>query len=87
MNTSTSSVTRIILTLLMFFLSGAGLTACPVCNPDGGESGLFIIWVIGGGVVGMFFFLLWSIASGHYQEVENPKERVVKLNRQTGVKI
>jgi len=76
-----------LMTLLLFVLSGTGLSACPICNPDGGESGLFIIWVIGGGIVGMFFFLLASIASGHYQMVEKPKERIVKLNQQTGVKI
>jgi hypothetical protein len=69
------------------FMMGASLFACPFCNPDGRESIGFIIWVIGGGIAGMFFFLLWSIASGHYYKVENPKERVVKLNQQTGVKI
>jgi nitrogen fixation-related uncharacterized protein len=78
---------KITLSLLLIGLSITGLQACPICNPDGGESGLFIIWVIGGGITGMFFFLLWSIASGHYQAVENPKERIVKLNQQTGVKL
>lgn len=78
-----------LITLSLFFLllSSSSLMACPVCNPDGGESGLFIIWVIGGGVTGMFFFLLWSIASGHYRMVENPKERIVKLDQGSGVKI
>jgi len=77
----------ITLSLLFAMFMGPGLLACPVCNPDGGESSLFIIWVIGGGITGMFFFLLWSIASGHYQMVENPKERIVKLDQGSGVKL
>jgi nitrogen fixation-related uncharacterized protein len=78
---------KMIFSLLLLGFSITGLQACPICNPDGGESGLFIIWVIGGGITGMFFFLLWSIASGHYQMVENPKERIVKLDQGSGVKL
>ncbi len=70
---------------------GVGFTpvvvwACPFCNVDGPVIRWFALFVVGPYLVGALFMLLWSLSSGHYDDAENPKYRMLVLDEETGVK-
>lgn len=79
-------VTRKIWGLLIFLLVTTPAQACPVCNVDGPATKSFLIAFMGSAILGMVFLLLWSVGGGHYKKVENPKHRILQLDRKTGVR-
>lgn len=67
------------------FLPAGSLWACPFCNVDGPATRGFILSVMGLAILGGVFVLAWSVAAGHYQDVEAPKDRILELDEETSV--
>ncbi len=60
--------------------------ACPFCNVDGPVIRWFLAFVVGPYILGAVMMLLWSVSSGHYDDAENPKFRMLELDEATGVR-
>ncbi len=60
--------------------------ACPFCNVDGPVIRWFLVFVVGPYLLGAVMMLLWSVSSGHYEDSENPKFRMLELDEATGVR-
>jgi|YNPNPStandDraft_1061719.scaffolds.fasta_scaffold48016_2 hypothetical protein len=77
--------TMVRLTSVTLLITPSASWACPFCNVDGPATRGFILTVFGAIIVAATMLLLWSIACGHYQNVEAPKHRLLELERENQV--
>lgn len=61
--------------------------ACPFCNQDGMIVRSFILAVIGSALLAFLCFLLWAIASGRLDKMEDIKHRMLDNDARTTVRI
>ncbi len=61
--------------------------ACPICNVDGVQTRRFIFWVFLPFFLACGSLLIWAFSRHHFDQVEQPKHRVLELDRDTEVRL
>lgn len=77
---------RYILFVSLIFTFPAIGFACPFCNVDGTETTAFLLSFFGSGMLAVLSIFLWAILSGRFKDVENPKHRILELDKTTKIK-